>query len=890
LTKGIIFPKLYLSSRGTGFLMEKINYFKLKTSFLVIIFCFFIKIFSPNEVLAFNEDFNSYPLDNNLWEVKQNAGNVTLDSGFINLSAGNTTTFPFIFSKSNFFPESEDFSIKLGIKYSNATSKGTGVIFSTELPINNTNATSTSEPLFSKRHFLGVWQDSIKGFSIWYCGDCYNISCSSEQFFVYKKIADLGYHDIEFKYSSNKYYIYVDGNEVFQSNPTNVRPSYIWLGNPTIQGSGHIWTSFLVDYIRIESNIISTPTSTPIPTATPTPIPTPTPTPTPTPLQPIIILPGLGASWNHENMILGIEKPQSDWFMTPGVKVYDGLITTLKNAGYQIEDEDKNLFVFNYNWTKPIESSVEDFKNYINNVVKPLPEQKIDLIGHSLGGLIARVYVQNNPDNNVDQLITLGSPHKGIPSLYYLWEGGDLGKSLPAWQRIGAGLLVHLRKPGFSTTMEAIRSIIPSLKNLLPTFNYLKENSIEKSLDIMTEKNDWLININTNLPAHLFNGLHTIAGVTVDNTLRWINITNRNWLDKILGLWIDGKPKTEEKNQGDWTVLAESAILPGGKTDNLNNFSHMELVTSPVVQQKIMEYLGLSPSSISETSASLNYDSALIFQIASPAKIDLFDSYNNPIGSGDGKLMIIPNPKNDQYQIKLTGTDQGQYKLYVGWINNQEDNWQTIFGDINLNEEDTYKLDLDNASPEIVITSEDDNLYSKNAQTRIKELKDHVSLKGYGRITTKIILASLSIINHSLEKNKIKEAIIGLYQVRYQISLLEKSKNLNRSESIYLKNKVMEIINDLEINYLQTENNKNKKHQLFNLKQEIKITQRIFGQMEKKLKNMANRNNAETEYGTIYLLAQAKLNKALDASTPSLEAYINTLGARYLSGEFIFFK
>ena len=656
----------------------------------------------------------------------------------------------------------------------------------------------------------------------------------------------------------------------------------------TTNGAG-VWQYSLYSNIPIPTLTPTpepTPTSTPVPTATPTPIPTPTPTP----IQPIIILPGLGTSWNHENMILGIEKPQSDWFMTPGVKVYDGLINTLKNANYQTEGEDKNLFIFNYNWTKPLESNVEDFKNYIENIVRPLPEQKIDLIGHSLGGLIARIYIQNNPNNNIDQLITLGSPHKGIPSLYYPWEGGDLSKSLPGWQRIGAGLLVHLRKPGFSTTMEAVRSTIPSLKNLLPTFNYLKENSTEKILDNMTEKNEWLININNNLPSHLFSSLHTVAGVSTDNTIRWVKITERNWLDKILGLWIDGKPQSEEKAQGDWTVLEESAILPGGKINNLDNLSHMELVTSPLAQQKIMEYLGLSPTSISETSASLNYDSALVFQIASPARIDLFDSSNNPVGSGDGKLMVLPNPQNDQYQIKLTGTDQGQYQLYVGLINNQKDSWETIFGDINLNEENIYKLDFDNTSSEIVITSEKDNLYLKNAQAKISELEGYISSKDYGKIIKKIILFSFSIINHSLEKNKIEKAITGLYHLRYQINLLQKSKNLNENEALYLKNKIMEIINDLEKSYLQSENNKNKKHYLSNLKQEIKIAQRMFEQMENKLKKLANRNSTKTEYGVVYLLAQEKLNKALNTSTPSLEAYINALGARYLSGEFIFFK
>ncbi|MCX6726061.1 MAG: alpha/beta fold hydrolase, partial [Candidatus Shapirobacteria bacterium] len=412
-----------------------------------------------------------------------------------------------------------------------------------------------------------------------------------------------------------------------------------------------------------------------------------TPTPTPTPLQPIVILPGLGASWNHENMILGIEKPQSEWFMTPGIKVYDGLIETLKNIGYKTDGNNKNLFIFNYNWTKPVSLTVEDFKNYLQNIAQSFPNQKIDLIGHSLGGLIARVYLQNNQNNQIDQLITIGSPHKGIPSLYYPWEGGDLSDSLPSWQRIGAGLLVHLRKPGFSTTMEAIRSTIPSIKDLLPTFNYLKENNIEKNVNQMNQKNEWLMALNNNLPNYLLSSLNTIVGTSNQNTIRWFNITSPNWLDKILGLWTDGKPQSEEKDQGDWTILKESGTLTGAKIDNLDNINHMELVTSIIGQQKIIESLGLSPNLISTISTGIDYEHSLVFQIASPATLSIIGPNGNPAGYGDGKLIIVPNAQEGKYQIKVNGTGQGEYQLHIGQIINNKDIWTTTSGFINPGEE-----------------------------------------------------------------------------------------------------------------------------------------------------------------------------------------------------------
>jgi hypothetical protein len=49
---------------------------------------------------------------------------------------------------------------------------------------------------------------------------------------------------------------------------------------------------------------------------------------------PIIILPGLGGSWNTEAILLGEDRPQSEWKMTPFVNIYDNLVGALENAGY----------------------------------------------------------------------------------------------------------------------------------------------------------------------------------------------------------------------------------------------------------------------------------------------------------------------------------------------------------------------------------------------------------------------------------------------------------------------------------------------------------------------------------------------------------------------------
>ena len=626
------------------------------------------------------------------------------------------------------------------------------------------------------------------------------------------------------------------------------------------------------------------------PTPTPTSTMTPTPTPTPLPLQPLIILPGLGSSWNHENMIMGMEKPQSEWYMTPGIKIYDGLIETFKNAGYKTEGENKNLFVFNYNWTKPVNSITEDFKIYVENIVKPSSEEKIDLIGHSLGGLVARSYIQNNQENPVDQLITLSSPLKGAPSVYYLWEGGDLNKFLPGWQRIGAGLLLHSRKPGFSTNMEALRTITPIFNDLLPTFNYLKQNGNEKELNQMSEKNDWLINLNNSPPNYLLSVTNNFLGTFSNSTTRWINVTDPNWLDRLFGFWSDGKPSGEELDEGDKVVLSESAFLNEATITRIENISHQEIVTSITSQQKIMEALNLNPSSISTISTNLDYDSSLVFQIASPATITITDPNGNLAGEGDGKLIIINNPLSGEYQINLTGTANGPYDLYIGQILGDKDFWTTTSGLINEGDEINYKISFDPSTPlENPIIDQTGETYIKTTQNQILDLREEIKQQFLHPFMKRLILIQLNRIESLLNKGKFEKAIIYLYKFRFTASFWQKIGKLDEGKSLYFKNRTQEIIDNLENAYVISETNKGKVYNQRRLKREILLAQKTFDKIENKLQKLSQKGIINSDYGALYLLSQTKLNKAKNSA--SYKAHINALSAKLLSQEgFFLFK
>ena len=142
---------------------------------------------------------------------------------------------------------------------------------------------------------------------------------------------------------------------------------------------------------------------------------------TPFPIQekqsnpdPVIIIPG----------ILGSSDKNGEWVIDPIFHTYDDLIATLEANGYE---KGKDLFTLPYDWRESNILTALKLRNKINEVQTTCNCDKVDLVAHSMGGLVARQYIQSDKyENDVDQLIFLGTPHLGSPDSYLMWEGEKL--------------------------------------------------------------------------------------------------------------------------------------------------------------------------------------------------------------------------------------------------------------------------------------------------------------------------------------------------------------------------------------------------------------------------------------------------------------------------------
>lgn len=119
----------------------------------------------------------------------------------------------------------------------------------------------------------------------------------------------------------------------------------------------------------------------------------------------------------------------------------------------------QKVLLFNYNSTNGIERGARDLKEYLRQHVRG---GRIDLVCHSLGGLVARLYLQElGGSRRVDRCITLGTPHEGTYNAY--WVASRVGQEL----RPDSPLLERLRNSRLNAASVNFTSIVAGSDNIV---------------------------------------------------------------------------------------------------------------------------------------------------------------------------------------------------------------------------------------------------------------------------------------------------------------------------------------------------------------------------------------------------------------------------------------
>jgi len=473
--------------------------------------------------------------------------------------------------------------------------------------------------------------------------------------------------------------------------------------------------------------------------------------------DPIVILPGTMASWNTN--VLMDETPDTQeissegWIFTPTIKQYDQLIQALRDEGLT---EGEDFFVAFYDWRQNNANSVSNYLiPVLNEALSHSETGKVDIVAHSMGGLVARSYIQGNSyRNDVDQLIMLGTPNHGSSDVYTLWEGGLIPENWNKWQRYALNAYdwyLRLHSDSSEDLYDTVHQFVPSTQEMLPTYDYLVNKDTGEFIEYsaLQEQNFFLSNLNNKNPytfaSRVPGGIYTFAGTGVE-TVGDITIVPHTEADG--KLWVDGKPEplTPPRNNtgGDNRVLISSAHLSEPPVATLEDKSWwekaLELITPTATAglvfndttlesghgalptttiEQVFNILGLGEP-VGHYAVIPDPEEILAFWFASPVSVKvtdpngktitkdsntipgaMYDGQEDPLGF---KEVVIENPIPGTYTVELTGLADGSYHFATAYFGEGPETIETVEKSIAMNEKVGYTVNVGSTEDPVAIS------------------------------------------------------------------------------------------------------------------------------------------------------------------------------------------
>src|SRR3989344_1657438 len=467
-------------------------------------------------------------------------------------------------------------------------------------------------------------------------------------------------------------------------------------------------------------------------------------------ITPVVIIPGImGSAYKNGQLVID-----------PILHTYDDLIATLLANGYE---EGVDLFTFPYEWRNSNVSTAHLLDVKIAVVKAICGCNKVDIVAHSMGGLVARSYIQSvDYDYDIDRLVFLGVPHQGAPTAYLQWEAGKFAPDFNSVLRESFFVAQALRN-GYLTVFDYIRNKpILSLQELLPIFDYIKDRGLSSLREYPSgyPRNTFLENMNNNISTLLNSGVNitNIVGSVGNETIERIRvITTTNSL-----FWEHGEP------EGFGALIGDSGLERGvgdNTVPNLSSFMHgvvSELISAshnriPTVSENRVFNILTGDTSVSNIDNGFNISpTILLLQLLSPIDFVVTDPDGNRMGKNfqtggeyneipfafysgyktNDEYITILNPLDGEYKIELQGMGSGgKYEVLTSYITDAFATTAEVTGITAPNQVTNLSVDIDNSDPE--------NLESEREVTLDVIIADINGAYDLGWITDKKVRDSL---------------------------------------------------------------------------------------------------------------------------------------------------
>ncbi len=380
----------------------------------------------------------------------------------------------------------------------------------------------------------------------------------------------------------------------------------------------------------------------------------------------------------------------------PFTDVFNGLISQFSSLGYM---EDTDLFVVPYDWRLDIRTSSNILKDKIDSVKNQTGSSKVDIVAHSMGGLLTKQYIINNDSSSINKIVFVGTPHLGAPKATKTLLLGD---SL-------------LAVPGLSAErIKYIGQNMLSIYELLPSRNYIEQNGRY----YFDEEQQILFDYDQTKQFLTDSGLSPILLQSADNfhssTMDDFNVSGIDAYN-INGCNIPTITTIVKRGTDEYSVsmMAGDGTVPLGSSRaiDLNNsrqfyfndhgflnslfprISHATMPSAGGIKNLITQIVTgatiFLPDYATQDVADCHIEGNLV-SVHSPVNLNIYDSNGNHVGRGESgvidynisgvayeeigenKFVFLPTSGGQTYQIELDGTGSGTFSLRVSKIENSQ--------------------------------------------------------------------------------------------------------------------------------------------------------------------------------------------------------------------------
>ena len=405
---------------------------------------------------------------------------------------------------------------------------------------------------------------------------------------------------------------------------------------------------------------------------------------------------------------------------------FNGLFSSLDNIDLE---ENEDVFEFPYDWRLDVETTVAKLKDKIEEVKTQRGVGRVNLIAHSMGGLIVKKYLKDYGGSSADKFIDIGTPHTGAPKTFKILSYGDNF----GFEKFGLDILNSNRVKAISQNMPAVYQLLPSQNyfdneeyyvldgtsgnnrlDFSETKSYLKSEGRNSALvDRADAFHQEIDNLN---PADYGVETYNFVGCGVPTIGKFYILENGTHPIYNIG-YING----------DGTVPFESANnFPATKTYYVKDAKHALMPSTSGVRELVAEILSatstadfnISPySNISISSGNCAFPDGRVISLHSPIELHIYDSSGNhvgPDGNGDieneisgvtyeviddNKFAFLPDGIN--YTVKGSATGVGTFDVRIQEIVDEKVATTTLWTDVALASTTRVQFSVNSSTPNL---------------------------------------------------------------------------------------------------------------------------------------------------------------------------------------------